>query len=152
MKNRRNHLNYRPQCGFTLIELMIAVAVVAILAAIALPSYRSYLMRANRSSAEQLMLNISNREEQYYLAARAYTGVLGSAGLNVTQVGWTCTNAQATGCSNGFYTVTVVLAAGPPPTYTVTGTPNATTYQASDGTLSLTSAGARARSAGDGTW
>jgi type IV pilus assembly protein PilE len=152
VKNRRVSWNHKTQRGFTLIELMIAMIVVAILAAVALPAYRDYLMRSNRSSAEQIMLSISDREERYYLDARAYTDVLGTAGLNVTKDSWTCTNAQATGCSNTFYTVTVLLTAGPPQTYTVTGTPNAGTYQASDGTLTLTSDGAKSRAAGDGNW
>jgi len=58
--------------GFTLIEMMIVVVVVAVLAAIALPSYRSYVLRANRSAAQQVMQDIANREEQYRLDARAY--------------------------------------------------------------------------------
>lgn len=141
----------RREHGFTLIELMITVTIVAILAAVAIPSYREYNKRANRSSAAQILLNIQNRNEQYVLDARAYTDVLGTAGLNIVHDGWICTNAQATGCSNTFYTATVTLAAGPPPSFTVTAVPKAT-YQASDGTLTLTSAGARSRSAGDGKW
>jgi len=62
--------------GFTLIELMIVVVIVAVLAAIALPSYRSYVIRANRSQAQQYMQDIANREEQFRLDARAYTTTL----------------------------------------------------------------------------
>ena len=138
--------------GFTLIELMSVVAILAVLAAVAIPTYRNYNIKANRSAAAQVMLNISNREEQYLLDARAYTDILGPAGLNITGEGWTCANAAATGCSNNFYTVTIAVTAATPPTYTVTGTPAAASYQAADGILTLTSAGAKSRSAGDGKW
>ena len=138
--------------GFTLVEAMIVVAIMAVLAAIAIPSYRQYNMKANRSAAAQIMLNISNREEQYLLDARAYTDVLGPAGLNIAQDGWTCSDTVATGCTNSFYRVTAARTIGTPPTYTVTAVPDATKYQASDGTLTLTSAGVRSRSAGDLKW
>ena len=139
--------------GFTLIELMIVVTVMSIIAAIAIPSYQQYNKRANRSAAAQIMLSISNRQEQYILDARAYSNILGSGagGLSVTHDGWTCAAAPSTaGCSNNFYTVTVTLVAGPPPTYTITAEPKA--YQIPDGTLTLSSAGTRTRSAGDGKW
>jgi type IV pilus assembly protein PilE len=142
----------RASRGFTLIELLISVAIVAIISVVAIPSYRNYNMRANRSAAGGVMLTISNREEQYILDARAYTDVLGPTGLNINQDGWTCSNTPATGCTNTFYRVTAVVTAGTPPTYTVTAVPDSTKYQAADGTLTLTSAGAKTRSAGDGKW
>jgi type IV pilus assembly protein PilE len=144
--------------GFTLIELMIVVTVMAIIAAVAIPSYQQYNMRANRSAAQQLMLTIQNREEQYILDARAYSNILGSGsgGLNITGDGWTCAAAPATtGCSNNHYTVTVTLVAGPPPSYTITGTPKPGGFQdgggdatKTDGVLTLTSAGAKTRMRG----
>ena len=138
--------------GFTLMELMIVIAIISVLAAVAIPSYRQYNMRANRSAAAQIMLSVANRQEQYVLDARAYTNVLGSSGLNIAQDGWTCSNTVATGCTNNFYRVTAAFTAGPPPSYTITALPDSTKYQASDGTLTLTSAGVRSRSAGDGKW
>src|SRR6266704_1318683 len=65
-----NHL--AQASGFTLIEVMIVVAVVAILTTVALPSYSNYLARVNRSAAEQFMLDVANRQEQFLLDQHAY--------------------------------------------------------------------------------
>jgi type IV pilus assembly protein PilE len=124
--------------GFTLIELMIVVAVVTILTTIAWPSYTRYVMRGNRAQAQQFILDISSREEQYLLDARAYTGALDATGLNLVRQGWTC---SATTCSNPNYDITVAASAGPPPAYTVTATAKGS--QTSDGNLTLNNLGAR---------
>lgn len=60
------------QQGFTLIELMITVAIVAILVSIAVPSYRQYVIRANRAAAKEAMMDIANRQQQFLLAHRSY--------------------------------------------------------------------------------
>jgi type IV pilus assembly protein PilE len=146
MKCKEPFLNRRAR-GFTLIELMIVIAVLSALAAIAIPSYRNYNMKANRSAAAQIMLNIQNREEQYILDRRAYSADLSSSGLNISHDGWTCVAAK---CSSSFYDVSVALVAGPPPGYTITATSKG--YQVDDGNLTLSSSGTRSRSAGDGKW
>jgi type IV pilus assembly protein PilE len=125
------------QTGFTLIELMITVAVVAILASIALPSYRQYVVRANRSSVQQFMLDIANREEQYMLDARSYTATIGAGGLNMS------TPADVT----VKYTVTVAAPVANPPSFTVTATPAAGSIQAGDGTLTLNNLGVKSPAA-----
>jgi type IV pilus assembly protein PilE len=60
------------QQGFTLIELMITVAIVAILVSIAVPTYRQYVIRANRAAAKEAMMDIANRQQQFLLAHRSY--------------------------------------------------------------------------------
>ena len=49
--------------GFTLLELMIVVAIVAVLVALALPSYSRYIRKANRGEAQQILLNWANNQE-----------------------------------------------------------------------------------------
>lgn len=127
----RTSLSARKARGFTLIELMIAVAIVAILAAIALPSYQSYIIRGHRVAAQAQMMDIANREQQYFLANRSYAN-------------------KATLESNGFslpsevsakYTYDVTVGSGTVPSFTITFTP--TGSQASDGALSLNSEGVK---------
>ena len=65
----------RDSNGFTLIELMITIAIVAILTMIALPSYQAYVRKANRSAAQSFMLSAAAREEQVLLDQRAYVAV-----------------------------------------------------------------------------
>jgi type IV pilus assembly protein PilE len=128
---------YARPAGFTLIELMIVVTIIGVLAAIAYPGYSAYTKRAQRSAAQQLMLEIASKEESYLQDARAYTTALtGTPSLNMARTGWTCTAAA---CSNNFYDVAVTASGGPPPSFTVTAT--AKSSQATDGNLTLNNQG-----------
>src|SRR5882757_5493987 len=60
--------------GFTLIELMIAVAVVGILATIAATSYQSQIQRSRRTDARSDLLDLAGREEKLYSTTNAYGG------------------------------------------------------------------------------
>ena len=130
--------------GFTLIELMIVVAIVAILAAVGFPSYSNYQKKARRSEAQQLMLDTANKLEQYLLNTRVY--ITDFTKINVSKDGWTCT---ATACANDHYSVAIALDAGPPPTYTITATPQG--GQVSDGNLKLFGDGTKEH-AGETGW
>lgn len=59
--------------GFTLIELMVAVAIVAILTVIAIPQYTKYVMQSRRPDAKQALLDLAAREERYYTLNNTYT-------------------------------------------------------------------------------
>lgn len=66
------HYGNRRSAGFSLIEVMIAVAVVAILASIALPSYRDYIKRGKRAAAQSVLMDLAARQQAFLLDKRRY--------------------------------------------------------------------------------
>lgn len=58
--------------GFTLIELMIVVAIVAILSAIALPSYQDHIRKGKRAAAKSTLSDLANRQQAYLTDKRSY--------------------------------------------------------------------------------
>ncbi|SDR77301.1 type IV pilus assembly protein PilE [Halopseudomonas xinjiangensis] len=74
------------QRGFTLIEVMIVVVIVGILAAIALPSYREYVLRGNRAQGQALLMEAAARQERFYAQNSAYvTDNANKGSLNVNE-------------------------------------------------------------------
>lgn len=69
--------------GFTLIELMITVAIVAILAAIALPSYQQYVLKSRRAVAKSFLLDVSAKQQQFLLDARTYATTLNALNISL---------------------------------------------------------------------
>src|SRR5579862_1735399 len=132
--------------GFTLGELLIAMAVIAILTAIALPSYKYYMIRSNRSAAQQFMATVASREEQVLLDLRSYVAVSATANFpNAPTAGSPGLNMVVPTEASNYYTFTVTAQSGPPPSYLVSGVPIAGKTNASDHTLYLNSNGQRWR-------
>ena len=68
--------------GFTLVELVIALAVVAILSAVAYPSYTAHIAKGRRADGKQAMLELAQRMERYYTERGTYVGAtLGATGI-----------------------------------------------------------------------
>ena len=92
--------------GVTLIELVVTMAALAILTAIAYPSYTQYVIRSNRAAVQSLMLDVASTEEAYILDARNYlAGDLGKGELSALGVSSADSRAKN-------YAVTVLAAAG----------------------------------------
>jgi type IV pilus assembly protein PilE len=62
----------RRQGGFTLVEVMVVVAIAAILAAVAIPSYRDYVVRSKRAAARQVLVEAAQFLERHFTAAGCY--------------------------------------------------------------------------------
>jgi type IV pilus assembly protein PilE len=115
---------YRRQKGVTLIELMTVVVVISVLASIAIPSYRRYMLRAQRSDAMTSLLRVATAEEKFQLQ-------YGSYATNLTATGASGLGLPAATSDRGYYSLTVVTTATG---FTATATPVSGGAQASDTT------------------
>lgn len=140
-------MSAKKQSGFTLIELMITVAIVVILAAVALPSYQRYIMRGNRAAAQAAIMDIANRQQQYLLANRSYTNSLTALGYAApSEVSSKYTITDTGNIALGKYldsSCAVQTDSGAAPTYVITFTPPSSSTQSSDGSISLSSTGVK---------
>jgi type IV pilus assembly protein PilE len=125
--------------GFTLLEVMIVVAIVGILAAIAYPSYQNYIKRSIRSATQSFMLDLGNREQQYLLDKRSY---LGGSGAVTTLIAPLSIPIEI----SPYYDIAIAAPGGSPPTFTITATPKSGSTMAGDGNLTLDEAGTKAPS------
>lgn len=118
--------------GFTLIELMIAVAIMGILVSVAYPAYTDFVQRSNRTEGQRELLRIAGLMEQYFLDNRTYTKDLKNLGYSASTVT----------TENGYYSIEAT--AGDANVFTLTATAKGS--QASDTsckTMTLTNTGAK---------
>ena len=121
------------QRGFTLVELMIVIAIVAILVSLALPSYQQSIRKGRRADAQADLIEFANQAERIFTQTNSYAG--------------TALPANTT-----FYTYS--FGAGPSATaYTIVATPAGTQSSDKCGTMNLTQAGVRTHSGTEtGCW
>jgi type IV pilus assembly protein PilE len=111
----------RARPGFTLIELIIVVAIIGLLAAVALPSYNSYILKSRRGDAWSLLQRVQLAQERYRVANPTYASAS-------TALSGVCPTSGA--CTGDHYQVAIsgVSATG----YTLTATPMSTSPQVKD--------------------
>ncbi len=130
MSRTFNAFTARRARGFSPIELWVAVGIIGILAAIAYPSYIYQMKKSRRSEAQQFLMDVAQRQQQYLLDQRAYATDLPT--LSMTAPADVLT----------FYNVTaIVVTAGPPAGFTASLAPKAGTLQTGDVTLSIDNLG-----------
>ena len=122
--------------GFTLVEIMVVVAIIGILAAIAIPSYQKQVQKSNRANAQAFLMNVAQKQQLYLPSARSY-----AADLTELQL-------PAPTDVTKFYDITMTNGAGPPPTFTVTATPKGTQATDQFGTMTIDAAGTKGSASG----
>ena len=95
--------------GFTLIEMMIVLAIIGIITVLAYPSYSGYILKSHRSDGQTALLDLANRMERYFTTNNTYSGA------TLTAIGSTSTSPQ------GYYNLTITRATAS--TYTLQASP-----------------------------
>jgi type IV pilus assembly protein PilE len=126
--------------GFTLMEVIVVVTMLAILAAIAIPNYSEYIRRGHRSAAQAYLLDLASRQVQFYLDRRVFADNV--AALNLT--------APAEIANR--YNVAIAVVAGPPAGFTITATPTGSQTGDRCGVLTIDQTGLRGATATTGCW
>jgi type IV pilus assembly protein PilE len=122
-----------PKRGFTLIELMITVAVIAILAAVAFPSYQDSLRKSRRTDAKNALTQATANMERYYAEKNTYATAAICGGTPVICPG-SCSGGVCTSTEKNY---TITLPTLTATTFTVLATPVAGGTQVVDGKLSI---------------
>jgi len=125
------------QRGFTLIDLLVAIAIVAILTRIALPAYQAYIVRGSRQAAQSELVALANAQEKIFLNSNAYSSSVTGAYTGQSGGGLGVTSGKS---KDTRYTFSAAATAT---TFTLTATPVTGTPQAGDGNLTINEQGVR---------
>lgn len=130
---RGNSMN-RKQRGFTLIELMIVIAVLGVIIAIAYPSYTEQVRKSRRAEGMGELLELADRMERFYSDRGTYAGA---------SLGTAATNIYPASSENGYYTLSIVSQTATD--FSVSAAPTAKGNQNDDrcGTFTLTGQGVK---------
>jgi type IV pilus assembly protein PilE len=114
---REPNMNANNTRGVTLVELLVTVTAVAILAGIAIPSYRQYMLRSQRPDATTMLLRVQSAQEKFFLQNLSYSADLAGAppaglGLSATSTARHYDIALAMGPANMTYVATATPRAG----------------------------------------
>ncbi len=141
MMSKQTHLD-RHRAGFSLIELMVVVAIIGIIAGYAYPSYLEHMNKTRRAEGKAILIDIMARQQRYYTENNSYT-------LTLDQLGYPVVGADnAVESENGYYAVTATACDdGNPPITCVLLTATAQGAQAAggDGDLTLNSLNVKQR-------
>jgi len=131
--------NARPMAGFSLIELMVTVAIMGIITAIAYPSYQTFLIDGRRSDAQNVLLGFATAMHRYKTENNGYTGSQNGTGFPNPPAATVYPNQSPIDSSDKYYNLTIQSASANG--FVVRATPISGTAQAGNGFLELTSTG-----------
>lgn len=144
----------KKQNGVTLLELMIVVTIVAIITAFAYPSYTQYVVNTKRTVATAALLQVADRQQQFFMDNKAFTNDLTALGFDANPLVLADDgNPTVAGDGDAVYSISLSNVAAT--TFTITAAPlhGQASRDTDCASLTLTQAGARGNSAGgDDCW